>query len=225
MTDTRSSYHVAHCNLDSIIRGELRNDAVRAIRRYFEEPTAQNGRLGFTGRRFERFEGGGDRPEIRDVIAPADVLAVTLLGVERGIGRVALAVAEEKRDKIAELLNQIPITALHEVTSDAIGRDSAAWRLWTLLCTAGGGHRSVTAYKLLARKRPALLPVCDSIVEAQLGRPRDIWDCYWTWFNDDPSRVEATESLRAEAEGVGDISLLRCLDVALWMFGTGRAEH
>jgi hypothetical protein len=225
MTDPRSSDQVAHDKLDSIVRGKLRDDAVRAIRLYFEEPTAQNGRIGFTGRRFERFEGGGDRPEIRDVITPADVLAVTLLGVEHGIGRVSLAVVEDKHEEITDLLRRIPVTALHNVTNDAIDQGSAAWRLWTLLCAAGGEYRSVTACKLLTRKRPALLPVHDAVVMKQLNSPRDIWQCYWTWFNDDPSRVTDTESLRVEVEGIGDISLLRCLDVALWMFGTDRARQ
>jgi Family of unknown function (DUF6308) len=212
--------NAAHDKLDSIVRGGLRDDAVRAIRCYFEEPTKANGRAGFTGRRFERFEGGGDRADIRDVITPADVLAVSLLGVEGGIGRVALAVVEEKRGDISKLLQQIPVVALHEVPSDTIADDSAAGQLWTLLCAAGGKHRWVTASKLLARKRPALLPVYDSVVKKQLSSPNDVWQCYWTWFDDDRSRVTDTEKLRADVGGIDDISLLRCLDVALWMFGT-----
>lgn len=223
MTDSLSGYEAAHAKLDSIVRGELCDEAVHAIRKYFEQPNAHNGRIGFTGRRFERFEGGGDRPEIRDVITPADVLAVTLLGVEHGVGRVSLAILEDEHDEITCLLSQIPVTALHEVPSDVIGPDSAAWKLWKLLCKAGGEHRSVTACKLLARKRPALLPVYDAVVAAQLDEPRDIWNCYWTWFKDEPSRVCDTKALRAQVDGVSDISLLRCLDVALWMFGTGRA--
>jgi len=223
MTDPRSGDQVAHKKLDSIVRGELRDDAVHAIRRYFEEPTAQNGRIGFTGRRFERFEGGGDRPEIRDVITPADVLAVTLLGIKRGIGRVSLAVVEDRHEEITDLLRRIPVAELHNVTYDVIDRSSDAWQLWTLLCAAGGEHRPVTACKLLARKRPTLLPVYDAVVKEQLNNSRNIWQCYWRWFNEDPSRVTDAESLRVEVEGIGDVSLLRCLDVALWMFGTGRA--
>jgi hypothetical protein len=223
VTDSLFEYRTAHGMLDSIVRGERRDDSVRAIRRYFERPSTRNGQIGFTGRRFERFEGGGDRPEIRDVIAPADVLAVTLLGVEHGVGRVSIAIIEDKHNEITDLLSRIPVTALHEVAYDVISPDSAAWRLWALLCTAGGEHRSVTACKLLARKRPALLPVFDAVVAAQLGKPRDIWRCYWTWFNDEPSRVDDAEALRADVGGVNDISLLRCLDVALWMFGTGRS--
>lgn len=223
MANSHSACTAAHAKLDSIVRGELRADSVRAIRRSFEQPTAENGRIGYTGRRFERFEGGGDRPQTRDVITSADVLAVTLLGVEHGIGRVAIATIEEKRAEITGLLSQIPVTALHEVDYDVIGPKSAAWDLWSLLCRAGGEHRSVTAYKLLARKRPALLPVYDTVVATQLGNPYDVWCCYWTWFDDDPSRVDAAEALRADVGNISDISLLRCLDVALWMLGTGRS--
>jgi Family of unknown function (DUF6308) len=219
---TVHDYSYAHDKLDAIVRGALRERAERAIRRYFEEPRPETGRLGYTGRRFERLGDGGERPEVCNTVTPADVLAVSLLGVESGIGRVAISVLEQQRDDIECLLKQIPCAALHDVPQAEIADGSAAWQLWELLRKAGGEYRSVTAYKLLARKRPALLPVYDRVVKGMLGAPRDVWECYWHWFDGDHSRVDETMRLRAAVGGIGDISLLRCLDVALWMIGTDR---
>jgi hypothetical protein len=97
--------------------------------------------------------------------------------------------------------------------------------LWWLLKCCGGKDRWVTANKLLARKRPHLLPVYDSQVKAALGGPGSIWACLWTWFQADARRAEAIAELRYEAGGIGDISLLRCIDVVLWMHATGRTTQ
>lgn len=73
MTDSPFEYRTAHGMLDSIVRGERRDDSVRAVRRYFERPTARNGQIRFTGRRFKRFEGGGDRPRAPECSAVVPV--------------------------------------------------------------------------------------------------------------------------------------------------------
>jgi hypothetical protein len=99
---------------------------------------------------------------------------------------------------------------------------SAAYQLWQLLCRCGGKHLRVYANKLLARKRPRLLPVYDQKVAELLHYPKSYWACLWTWFDGDRERAKALADLRAEAGGLEDISLLRCLDVVLWMRATGR---
>lgn len=74
----------------------------------------------------------------------------------------------------------------------------------------------------MARKRPALFPAFDSMVARALGVYRqdfDPWDCLWEYFYGDRSRIAAVEELRAAVGGIGDISLLRCIEVALWMRG------
>ncbi|WP_281246886.1 DUF6308 family protein [Amycolatopsis saalfeldensis] len=85
----------------------------------------------------------------------------------------------------------------------------------------GGKDRWVTANKLLARKRPGLLPVYDSRVKSALSAPGSIWACLWSWFEGDSRRAEAVAGLRDQAGDITDISLLRCLDVILWMHATG----
>lgn len=46
-----------------------------------------------------------------------------------------------------------------------------------------------------------------------------------TWFQGDPRRVEAVAALRDKAGGIEDISLLRCLDIIVWMQATGRSTQ
>jgi hypothetical protein len=213
-------YSAQHQLLDHLVRGSLREQAERDLARYFAEPV--EGSTGFTGRRFDRFAGGGSQPA--DEITAADVLALSLLSVERRLGRMAIAVLETKGEQINGLLRQIPGTALHEVSAEArattLGRGSPAWRLWELVAGAGGGSWRVTAYKLMARKRPALFPPFDAMVARALGVSLlafDPWDCLWQWFHYDSSRAGAVRDLRAAVGGISDISLLRCLDVVLWV--------
>ncbi|HEX3650937.1 MAG TPA: DUF6308 family protein, partial [Pseudonocardiaceae bacterium] len=102
---------------------------------------------------------------------------------------------------------------------------SPAWESWDLLRRCGGTNRWVSANKLLARKRPHLLPVYDSVVRAQLHHPANIWECLWSWFHGRPDRETAVQALQGEVDGIGHVSLLRCLDVVLWMRGAAASGH
>jgi Family of unknown function (DUF6308) len=87
----------------------------------------------------------------------------------------------------------------------------------------------VAAGKLLARKRPRLLPVYDSRIKKILKRPhtdnkwwRDLHD----QLTNDTGFVEELESVRKKA-GADHMSLLRVFDVMCWMFSweCGRGEE
>lgn len=209
-------YRLQHQLLDRYVRGDQRDLAVRALRRYFQEHGGPDELFG--GRRFERLDGGGDNHLNRDRITPSDVLALTFLSITSGLPRLTIAVLEEYSGRITELLRQIPTdVAMHEADWAIYAPDSPASELWDLLRTCAGKNRWVTANKLLARKRPHLIPVYDSEVRKLLREPRGFWACLWSWFHTEPSRATALEDLRAEVGGLADISLLRTLDVVLWM--------
>lgn len=214
-----AKYGQAHALLDSCVRGQLRDWSVEALRGYFALDT--NGRPFYTGSGFERFDGGGDTPASQDQITSSDVLSLTFLQINRGLARVITEAKTVYADEIAALLAAIPADrAMHEVPWSTYANGSPAARLFDLLCKCGGKNRSVTASKLLARKRPHLLPVYDSKVKKVLGGPQNMWECLWTWFTDDDTRHPALEELRDETGGINDISLLRCLDIVLWRRGT-----
>ena len=199
--------------------------AVDLLRAYFATGT-------FTGGRFERFDGGGDRAEVANVITAEDIVAVSLLGV-RIPGEPALAMVEKLQSEISALLTEIPLGVdLWDAAEDAVNADSEANKLWTLL-EALPGTGWVTAGKLLARKRPQLLPVYDRVVHKALERPNpDAF--FWTELRrvllDNPDVLTRLREIRDELS-LFDISLLRILDVAIWMGAYGQplpvsdAEH
>jgi hypothetical protein len=84
--------------------------------------------------------------------------------------------------------------------------------LWDALLRMPG-IGTATASKLLARKRPRLCPVSDKVVIQAVGVPG------WTWealrcLLQDPARADV-EALRPPSAGAA--SLLRILDVAIWI--------
>ncbi|MCR6487325.1 DUF6308 family protein [Amycolatopsis sp. OK19-0408] len=207
-------YAHQHHLLDDCVRGAGREESLSALRRYFDQ---QRTTARYTGRWFERFAGGGDHPSVANTVTEADVLALNFLSIT-SLAEVAIDATITYTLQIRELLEQIPVNVpMHSAPWSAYEPGSPAFRLWELFRRCGGNHRPVTASKLLARKRPRLTPVYDSQVKAVLKAPRSEWHCLWSWFHTDPTRASAVADLRAEAGGIEDITLLRCLDVILWM--------
>lgn len=214
-----SDYTSQHELLDRHVLGVNQAAAIDSLSRYFNDDAAHPR---YTGRWFERFAGGGDQPGIADTITEADVLALNFLSVT-DLANVAIDTTITYTAEITELLEQIPTDlAMHEAPWTTYAPGSPASRLWWLLKRCGGKDRWVTANKLLARKRPHLLPVYDSQVKAVLDAPESIWACLWAWFQGNSRRADVVRELRDEVDGIDDISLLRCLDVILWMHATGR---
>jgi hypothetical protein len=218
-TPLASDYVSQHELLDRHVVGDSRTAAIDVLTRYFNEDIA---RPRYTGRWFERFAGGGVRADIANIVTEADVLALNFLSIT-DLANVAVDITMTHADEITELLEQIPDNlAMYEAPWTTYAPGSPASRLWWLFKRCGGKDRWVTSNKLLARKRSHLLPVYDSRVKAVLEAPNSVWACMWTWFQGDSRRAGAVAELRDEAGDIEDISLLRCLDVILWMHATGR---
>jgi len=210
------------------IPGELRDEYVAAglVEAYFAEDPA-TGRARYSGAYFERLGGGGDRPEAAYQFMAEDLLAVSMLSV-RVDRYYALHVLDYRSRELSGLLARISLgVALQDPGAEAlIARGGPAWELWQLLhdirpWPGDDQLGPVAAGKLLARKRPHLIPVYDSRVKRVLGRPgTDLW-----WWRDlrrqlikDQELVGELESVRARA-GAGHLSLLRTFDIMCWMFG------
>lgn len=183
---------------------------VELIRTFFD-PTC-----GFSGGSFERFAGGGDALGNRNRFTAEDLVAVTLLEVMVP-GNTALDVLDRRASEFSELLSMIPVDVdLWNATDKEVGPDSAAAILWGLLMDCDDMGFVITS-KLLARKRPRLLPVYDSVVQAAL---QPSLDSFWVPLREelqDASLVAHLAEIRTRA-GLDDrISLLRVLDAAVWM--------
>jgi hypothetical protein len=79
----------------------------------------------------------------------------------------------------------------------------------------------VTTSKLLARKRPRLLPVIDSVVKEMLKHPAkaSFWLTLCAQLNADGGRLNDHLLAVREEAGFSSISVIRCFDVVVWMIG------
>jgi hypothetical protein len=206
--------------------------AVGLVKEYFEKDG--DGRFRYSGAYFERLGGGGDRPEVAYQVTAEDLMAVSMLSV-RVIRHYALDVLVYQSREISGLLADIPVgVSLADAGADEfIAEGRPAWELWRLLREIHPPlHRNrlgpVAAGKLLARKRPHLIPVYDSYVERALGRTRT----HGTWWRDlrceltkDPVLVDRLEGVRARAGAdAAHLSLLRTFDIMCWMVGGGSED-
>ncbi|GAC58498.1 hypothetical protein GOHSU_41_00360 [Gordonia hirsuta DSM 44140 = NBRC 16056] len=183
----------------------------------------------YSGSRFERFAGGGDRPETRDEFGADDLVAVTLLDVSFP-GDAALRILGDTdpdyRDQLSALLRRLPtwldlVDADEDVLADAE-------ELWSLVRGNRGVGRAKTS-KLLARKRPRLLPIMDSVVVKTVGHnPRQhlFYQNLQAALRADNCRlVSHLDEIRKEAGIESDISTIRVFDILVWMWGSGRVDR
>jgi hypothetical protein len=205
----------------------LRNEdfATCLVKRYLA-PDPATGRARYSGAYFERIGGGGDRPEVAYQFTAEDLLAITMLSV-RIEGYHALEVLHYQADKLNDLLSQIPDDLALQTPRAAahIAKGGPAWRLWEAICDIEPRPERnrigpIAAGKLLARKRPRLLPVYDSRIKKALNRSHTD-NKWWHDLHDllisDPDLIQELEAVRNRA-GADHMSLLRVFDVMCWMF-------
>ncbi len=193
--------------------------AVEDLRRYFQPDLAVGNPPMYSGSRFEFFAGGGDRPQTANTITEDDLVAVTLLAVDVP-GDVALLLMEGPLGPaISSHLAQIPadVSIDEPEAMRLLAMDSPASAAWDLL-EEPDGMGWVTTGKLLARKRPKLLPVYDRVVRCAYGQPQDAWVWLVGMFATDNGILnERLLAARAAAGVPQKVSALRVLDVIVWM--------
>jgi uncharacterized protein DUF6308 len=197
-----------------------REIAVELVREYVA--TDENGQSRYTGACFERLGGGGDRPDVANRFTAEDVVAVTMLSVSVP-PRTALWMLDVGSEQLSQFLRGIPTDVdLFAADKKLIDDDSPADQLWRLL-KSRHGIQWVTAGKLLARKRPRLIPVYDDVVRLALGAPGSYWTSLWEAFRDGDRLRIPLEEIRSAAD-VEWMSLLRVLDVVIWMRNRGKKD-
>lgn len=212
---------ISHWTLPAVFAGPP-EDAVADLQSYFvRQPPDDSGPL-YTGAMFEKI--GGDQTGIEDGYTAADLIAVSMLSVEVP-ARVSIALLGPDAHKAASLLADIPPDLdLVDAPSSVSSKGSAAWELWDMLM-AYGDIGPTTASKLIARKRPRLIPVQDSVVVATLHHPKrgDFWASMREALHRDLGDGQTLSTwLRQarEAAGIGPkISELRIFDVLVWLNG------
>ncbi|MBA3250462.1 MAG: hypothetical protein H0T66_09215 [Geodermatophilaceae bacterium] len=175
---------------------------------------------------FDLFARGDDHPDDQNRITAEDLVATSFLSVDIP-GWVAQDLLEGVLGhEVAAQLRDIPPTV-------QIGSQDApdllkgpAQRAWDALRARGTGGRdsrgygigSVTRAKLLARKRPHLIPVSDSVIRGALGKPTNLWNYHQALFLDHGDELRRLlDQARTDAGVDGRVSHLRLLDVIVWM--------
>jgi len=115
------------------------------------------------------------------------------------------------------LLGEIPVDARIEDDSVSIEASSPAYLLWNLLRRLPGLGPTITS-KLMAAKRPHLVPIHDSFVSDALlrGQLDGEWAA-WRHAMASQDLRSTCERLRNDSEAPVFVPNLRILDVVVWM--------
>lgn len=193
--------------------------ALAALKHYYGEVPAQWSSP-FTGARFDTWDSTGTRWDDRNRFTADDLVAVTFLAVDVPAA-AGIKLLDTDAAKFAQLLETLgddrDLVDEKEKWSD----DWPGWMLWTEL-TNRPGVGPTTASKLLARKRPRLRPIYDTIVADVIGSTR-LWEPLCAHLTAHPDLHERLLRLRHDADLPGDVSPLRVFDVVTWMEGKYRS--
>jgi hypothetical protein len=102
------------------------------------------------------------------------------------------------------------------------------WVGWRLIADlrALPGVGPTVASKLLARKRPKLRPIYDSVVDAVTHTEERLWEPLWLELRKDNRALhQRLLRLHNAAELSHDVPALRVFDVVAWMDGKGWTER
>lgn len=173
----------------------------------------------FTGSQFDRLFAGDDWQTPPNAFGCCDLVAVKALDVEvpAHASLQLLGNYGATRSRLVELLDSINLCATLEKPdgrSLLLDDTSEIWQAWRLL-RAFEGVGDATAAKLLARKRPHLVPISDSVVRGVAGRGTSWWKCVARYFESE-ERVDRLRAAR-DAAGQPELPLARVLDIAVWM--------
>jgi Family of unknown function (DUF6308) len=172
----------------------------------------------FTGRWFETFAAMGDANRF----TPSDVLAVATLSVDvptESAARLLITEADVHNDLLAKIPQNVD---LWEVDRSTIESGSAADQLHASLDDLPK-IGWVTSGKLMAAKRPRLIPILDKEVKGLLKPPRGK---FWVTMHDQLSDPTRRQTIADVCETAPDgISLLRRIDVALWMYASQKKRR
>lgn len=165
----------------------------------------------FTGRHFEHYSAMGNP----DRFEPSDLLAIEALSV-RLPEEAAAQLFIEKVSYFSELLADIPANIdIWNVPRSVMEDSSAAAKLHTRLREDLDGVDWVKAGKLLASKRPRLVPILDDYVKSVVKPPKGrFWVSLYDQLLDENRRNTIAEVCECAPEHV---SFLRRIDVAIWM--------
>ncbi|MET3960607.1 hypothetical protein ABIE44_000541 [Marmoricola sp. OAE513] len=200
--------------------------AVQVLRAYYRP---HQGARGYTGALFDGFDPNASRTANANCFTSDDLIAVTFLSVDVP-PLAAHEILVNQRARFSALLDHLKpdldFADVPDVSEDAFW---PAWDLWRALIDVHG-LGPTTVSKLMARKRPRLIPIFDSVIKQYvLGGRSDHWDAMHGALNSHHANgetlAEYLRRLHAMAGMAPDVTSLRVFDVLAWMEGTGNTAR
>lgn len=129
-------------------------------------------------------------------------------------------------DDLAQVPAELDLAELQANEFDKVlGEDSPVLQLWKVLRgqdTGRWGMGETRTSKLIARKRPKLIPIYDSVVGPLMGLSKNSvgqWKRWHTVLTDGTGLPQRLQKIRATSEISDPISDIRIMDIVLWMYG------
>ncbi len=136
------------------------DEAVELLTRYYAVTAA--GRPAYSGSQFEAMAALNSDP---NSIGPADFTAALMLSVNIP-AQAAIRLLSRDANEITALLHHIPVDVdIITIDPNDLVRGGPASLLWQLLRRGNDGLGRTRTSKLIAAKRPRLIPIWDSFVE------------------------------------------------------------
>ncbi|MBO1756456.1 DUF6308 family protein [Allobranchiibius sp. CTAmp26] len=207
----------------SLLEG-AQDQAVKVLTEYFTRRTG-TGDPWYTGGVFDGWDPSGTRSRSMDTFTADDLVAVTLLAVEFP-GQAAVSILDTHRKRFNDLLRDVGDD--RDLVDEPSVEEAAfpAWPLWRALMSLPGMGPTTTS-KLIARKRPRLVPVYDRVIRTHVFNDSGLqWLPLWTALRADSGALhQRLVELRTVAVLPHHISPLRVFDVLAWMDGSGRTAE
>ncbi len=179
----------------------------------------------FSGSLFDSFGGGGDRTEVENQITSEDVLALAAVNAAMPAAITNRLLSEPLSGRLTVYLRQLATDIdLWDAEDEVLTVAAEAFEQIRSIqpIVAGYGEGWAAANKLLARKRPRLIPMYD----AKVGRVANLAGGASWWLSlrhamhvdgeDNEVRYRVCAAM-LEAD-IGYVSVLRGLDVILWSY-------
>lgn len=216
--------------LPTILAEGNEEEAARLLAAYYRRTA--DGLRAYTGSYFNSWAGGGDSGARANLITADDLVAVSFLAVDIS-GEAAIGILDTHQEQISGLLAKIPTDRdlgglVPGEFADTFGPNSPATQLWHVLRgrdTGRWGVGETKASKIMARKRPRLIPIYDSVVGPIMGLNGHSIGQWSTWHNafmEDPGLSPRLREIRDKSGIEEPISDLRVMDIVLWMDGKQR---
>lgn len=197
--------------------------AITVLHAYYARTT--NPKDGYTGGQWDTFDPSRNREHSPNVFTPDDLVACSLLGTP--IGGSACLQLLDPAAPFGALLTRIgpdqDFTSLHTLTGEPFGSVRDLYRALQDLPGVGGTR----ATKLLARKRPRLVPIVDSVIKEHIfGSGPSHWTPLHSALTADHHALWKRLLTLHQRAGLAEaVSGLRVFDVLAWMDGSGRSDR